>query len=77
MPKQAAQNLHETEQRIGLQIAKIRKLEGAGRWPDARHARETLAVITETRDALRLRLKVVTKVVATEAREACRARPVS
>lgn len=62
MPEQAAQNLRDCEQRIDLQIIKIAKLELAGRLSDARCARETLAAITETRDALRLRLKVASEV---------------
>jgi len=68
MPQQAARNLRDNEQRVALQIDRIKALEGAGRLSDARRARETLATITETRDALRLRLKVVSEVVATEAR---------
>jgi hypothetical protein len=59
MPDQAARNLRHTEQRIGLQIGKISSLEAVGRWSDARRARETLAAITETRDALRLRLRAI------------------
>lgn len=68
MPKQAAYHLRQTEQRIALQIDRIKEMEGAGRWPDARQAREMLAVMTETRDALRLRLRVASDIAATEAR---------
>jgi len=68
MFEQTAQNLHDTELRISRQITRIRQLERAGRLSDARHARELLAAITETRDALLLRLKVVDKVTTTEAR---------
>lgn len=65
MPKQAARHLRETERRIHRQIGRIQVLEDAGRITDARRAREVLAVITETRDALRLRLAVAREVLAT------------
>lgn len=68
MPGQAARNLRDNERHVALQIDKIKALEDAGRLSDGRRARETLATITETRDALRLRLKVENKVEATEAR---------
>ena len=77
MPQQAARNLRDNEQRVALQIDRIYALEGAGRLSDSRRARELLATITETRDALRLRLKVVRKVVATEARWASLVRSIS
>jgi hypothetical protein len=77
MPEQAAQNLRDTEERISRQISRIRQLERAGWVPEARRARETLAAITETRDALRLRLKVVSEVATTEARWASLVRSVS
>ena len=68
MSEQAARNLRDNEQRVALLIDKIKVLEDAGRLSDALRARETLATITETRDALRLRLKVVSEVATTEAR---------
>jgi len=68
MFEQTAQNLRDTELRIGHQLTRIRQLELAGRLSDARHARETLAAITETRDALLLRLNVVISVAATQAK---------
>jgi hypothetical protein len=68
MPEQAARNLSETEGRIQIQLARIEQLEAAGRVDEARRACETLAVITETRDALRLRLRVARDVAATEIR---------
>ncbi len=68
MPEQAAQNLEETECLIARQIVRIKKLEAAGCFAQARIARETLAAITETRDALRLRLTIARQVVATERR---------
>jgi len=77
MPEQAARNLRNNAQRVALQIGKIKALEDAGRLSDARRARETLATIGETRDALRLRLKVVNEVVATEARWAFLVRLIS
>src|SRR5215469_10523365 len=67
MPDQAARNLRDNAHRVALQIDRIKALEDAGRLSDARRARETLATITETRDALRLRLKVVKEVAAAEA----------
>ena len=77
MPGQAARYLRDNEQRITRLIDKIKALEDAGRLSDARQARETLATITETRDALRLRLKVENKVAATEARWAFLVRSLS
>ena len=77
MSEQAARNLRDNEQRVALLIDKIKVLEDAGRLSDALRARETLATITETRDALRLRLKVVNKVSATEARWASLMRLIS
>jgi hypothetical protein len=77
MPEEAARNLCDSAQRVALQIDKIKALEDAGRLSDARRARETLATITETRDALRLRLKVVNEVAATEARWAFLVRSIS
>ena len=68
MPEQAARNLSETEGRIQIQITRIAQLEAAGRVDEARQAQETLAVITETRDALRLRLRVARDVAASEIR---------
>ncbi|HWB48040.1 MAG TPA: hypothetical protein VG651_02945 [Stellaceae bacterium] len=68
MPEQIAKTLRETESRIALQIARIEELDRAGRHSEARRARETLSVITETRDALRLRLAVARKIVATRTR---------
>ena len=77
MFEQTAQNLRDTELRIGHQLTRIRQLELAGRLSDARHARETLAAITETRDALLLRLKVVDQVTTTEAKWASLVRSIS
>jgi hypothetical protein len=62
MPEQAAENLGKTERRIENQIARIGELEAAGRVTEACFARQTLAAITETRDALRLRLRVARQV---------------
>ena len=77
MPEQAERNLRDNEQRVARQIDKIKALEDAGRLSDARRARETLATITETRDALRLRLKVASEVVSTEAKWAFLGRSIS
>jgi hypothetical protein len=66
MPKQAAEHLQETERRIARQIARITELEAVGHLAEARRAREVLGTITDTRDALRLRLQVVRRVAATE-----------
>jgi uncharacterized protein YdeI (YjbR/CyaY-like superfamily) len=68
MSEHTAQALSEAEERIDRQIREINELEGAGRWSDAARAREALAVFTETRDALRLRLTVAMQVAATQTR---------
>ena len=68
MLDEVAQRLEESEQRIDRLIRKINELESVGRWSDAQRAREALAVITETRHALRLRLEVADKVLATRVR---------
>lgn len=68
MLEEAAQNLSETERRIEAQKARIGRLEAAGRLIEARLARQTLAAITETRDALQLRLRVVRAMAASEIR---------
>jgi uncharacterized protein YdeI (YjbR/CyaY-like superfamily) len=68
MSEQTAQALSDAEERIDRQIREIYELEDAGLWSDAVRAREALAVFTETRDALRLRLKVATQVAATQTR---------
>ena len=68
MHEQVVERLHEAKQRIDRLIGKIRELEDAGHSSDAARARDMLAVITETRDALRLRLRVAQEVAATEAR---------
>lgn len=68
MLEEAAQNLSETEGRIRIQIARIDQLEKAGRTDEACRARETLTVITETRDALRLRLHVARQFADSEIR---------
>ena len=68
MPEEAAKNLRVTEELIACQIARVRSSEAAGRFDEARLAREILGVITETRDALRLRLAVARKVKATAAK---------
>ena len=74
MHEQVAEMLHEAEHRIDRQIRRIRELEGAGHWSDAARAREMLAVITETCDAFRLRLRVVQEVVVTQERSQVSAR---
>ena len=51
MPEQP--DLQHSERRISRQIEKIRELEAAGRLSEGERARELLAVMTETRDALR------------------------
>ena len=76
IPGPGAQNLRDNERRIALQIDKIKALEDARRLSDTRRARETLATITETRDALRLRLKVENEVAMTKARWASLARSI-
>jgi len=68
MQEQAAQNLSKTEQLIDRQFDKIRELEAAGRFLEAERFRELLGVITETRDALRLRLTVSSQLRVTELR---------
>ena len=70
MPEEVAQRLRETEQRIDRLIRKIDELEDAGHWTDAQRTRDTLAVITETRETLRLRLRVAHEVMATRMRQA-------
>jgi hypothetical protein len=68
MTELTAQTLREAEERIDHLVRKIGELEDAKRWFDAARTREMLAVITDTRDALRLRLRVAQAVVATQAR---------
>ena len=53
MTELAAQTLSEAEERIDHLVRKIGELEDAKRWSDAARTREMLAVITDTRDALR------------------------
>ena len=52
----------KSEERIDRQIRRINELEDAGHWSDAARAREARAVFTETRDGLRLCLKVAAEV---------------
>ena len=66
MPEQP--DLHHNERRINRQIEKIRELEVAGRFSEAECARELLAVMTETRDALRRKRQVADNVMATQQR---------
>jgi hypothetical protein len=66
MPEQP--DLQHNERRINRQIEKIRALEAAGRFSDAERARELLAVMTETRDALRRGQQVARNVMATQQR---------
>ena len=68
MTQLAAQTLSEAEERIDHLVRKIGELEDAKRWSDAARTREMLAVITDTRDALRLRLRVAQEVAATRPR---------
>jgi uncharacterized protein YhaN len=64
MLEETAQNLSATESRVRAHNARIDRLEAAGRLAEAYIARQTLAVITETRDALRLRLDVARQFAA-------------
>jgi hypothetical protein len=60
MPDQPAKNIGDTDRRVAFQIAKISASEEHARLFEA-GVRQTLGVLAETRDALRLRLRPSTK----------------
>ena len=60
--------LKQSELRLKRQLEKIKELEATGRFSEGERARELLAVMTETRDALRRREQVARNVMATQQR---------